>query len=105
MEVAATVSYARGKRLSPRATPIGGRTGIACGGSWVGTKTAEILQLPRDDNDGKGVWTLLTQQFTHVFYSSYLFKLNHRVVAVGELLINMPLICQNSVCLTRSVSI
>ncbi len=74
---------------------------LVCGG---GSKTAEILQLPRGDNDSKGVWTLLTQNMTRYFGSSYLVKLNHRVIAVGELFFNMLLICQkwrpfNMICL------
>ncbi len=71
---------------------------LVCGGN-LRSRTAEILQLPRDDNDSKGEWTLLTQQLTHGFGSTYLVKFNHRVVALGELFINILLICQNSVCL------
>ncbi len=58
---------------------LGGERVLACGG---GGKTAEILQLPRGDNDSKGVWTLLTQKMTRYFGSSYLVKFNHRVIAV-----------------------
>ncbi len=76
---------------------LGGERVLVCGG---GSKTAEILQLPRDGSDSKGVWTLLTQQCTHSFSSTYLVKFNHRIIAVGELLINMLLICQNSVDLS-----
>ncbi len=70
---------------------------LVCGG---GRKTPEILQLPRGDNDSKGVWTLLTQKMTRCLSSTYLIKFNHRVIAFGELLINMLLICQNSVGLS-----
>ncbi len=76
---------------------LGGERVLVCGG---GRKTAEILQLPRDDNDSKGVWTLLTQKMTGYFGSSYLVKFNHRVIAVGELFITMLLICQCSVGLS-----
>ncbi len=73
---------------------LGGERVLVCGG-W--SKTAEILQLPRGNNDSQGVWTQLTQQLTHGFTSTFLVNFNHRVIAVGELLINMLLICQNSV--------
>ncbi len=80
---------------------LGGERVLVCGGGgWVGSKTAEILQLPRGDNDSKGVWTLLTQQFTHGFSSTYLVKFNRRIIAVGKLFIKMFLICQHSVRLT-----
>ncbi len=75
---------------------LGGERVLVCGGN--GKKTAEILQLPRDDNDGKGVWTLLTQQFTHGLQFTYLVKFNDRIIAVGELFVTMLLVCQNSVC-------
>ncbi len=73
---------------------------LVCGGgghSLFGSRTAEILQLPRDDHDSKGVWTLLTQQFMPGFRSCYLFQFNCRIIAVGELFIYMRLVCQNSV--------
>ncbi len=73
---------------------LGGERVLVCGG---GNKTAEILQLPRGDNDSKGVWTLLTQQCTHIFSSTHLVKFNRRIIAVGELLFNMLHICHNSV--------
>ncbi len=73
---------------------LGGERVLVCGGD---SKTEEILQLPRNDNDSKGVWTLLTQQFTHGFTSTFLVNFNHRVIAVGQLFINMLLICQSSV--------
>ncbi len=78
---------------------LGGERVLVCGGScYIGRgKTAEILQLPRDDSDSKGVWTLLTQQSSGAFWSTYLVKCNNRVIAVGEFLVNMLLICQNSV--------
>ncbi len=76
---------------------LGGERVLVCGGDIGGSKTAEILQLPRDHNDSKGVWTLLTQEFTHGFQSTYLVNFNRRVIAFGELLFNMLLICQNSV--------
>ncbi len=66
---------------------LGGERVLVCGGgdSVFGSITAEILQLPRDDHDSKGVWTLLTQQLTHGFKTTYLVKFNRRVIAVGEL--------------------
>ncbi len=81
---------------------LSGERVLVCGGGGggdggVGSITTEILQLPRADGDSKGVWTLLIQQFTHRFFSTYLVKFNNRVIAVGELFINMLLICQKSV--------
>ncbi len=73
---------------------LGGERVLVCGGLLRDSRTAEILQLPRDDSDSKGVWTLLTQKLTHEFLSPYLVKLNHRVIALGELLHNMLPICQ-----------
>ncbi len=81
-EVAATLSYAEARGYRPGILLLGGDRVLVCGG---GSETAEILQLPRDDSDSKGVWTLLTQQFTHNFWSTYLVKFNHRVIVVGEL--------------------
>ncbi len=85
---------------------LGGERVLVCGGgggggghSLFGSRTAEILQLPRDEHDSKGVWTLLTHKFTHCFWSTYLVKFNRRVIAVRGLFFNMLLICQNSVCL------
>ncbi len=54
---------------------------------WGG-RPAEILQLPQDDND-RGVWTLLTQQMTHGFGRTFLVNFNNRIVAVGEQLFNL----------------
>ncbi len=73
---------------------LGGQRVLVCGGEIGGSKTAEILHLPRGGSDSKGVWTLLTQQFTNGFHSTYLVKFNRRIIAVGELLFNMLLICQ-----------
>ncbi len=53
-----------------------------------GRRTAEILQLPHDDND-RGVWTLLTQPLTRGFGRTFLVNFNNRIVGVGELLINL----------------
>ncbi len=78
---------------------LGGERVLVCGG-YFGSRTAEILQLPRDDSDSKGVWTLLTQKTTQDFTLKHLVKFNNRVIAVGNLLINMLLICQKSVCFT-----
>ncbi len=65
---------------------LGGERVLVCGGGW--STTAEILQLPRDDNE-KGVWTLLTQGMTQRFWSTYLVNFNNRIVAVGESLITL----------------
>ncbi len=53
-----------------------------------GNETAEILQLPQDDND-KGVWTLLTQQMTRDFWTTFLVSFNNRIVVVGEYMIKL----------------
>ncbi len=52
-------------------------------GSCHSRTTAEILQLPRDDND-KGAWTVLTQEMTQRISPTYLVNFNNRIVAVGE---------------------
>ncbi len=56
---------------------------LVCGGGTHGSRTAEILQLPRDDNN-RGVWTLLTQEMTQKFEFTYLFNFGNRIVAVGK---------------------
>ncbi len=63
---------------------------LVCGGgdSRGGSRTAEILQLPRDDND-RGVWTLLTQPMTQGFGTTFLVNFNNRIVAFGEVLISL----------------
>ncbi len=61
---------------------------LVVGGGSSGSNTAEVLQLPRGDND-RGVWTLLTQPLTRGFGLTFLVNFNNRVVAVGELLINL----------------
>ncbi len=61
---------------------------LVCGG-FHGTRTAEVLQLPRNDND-KGVWTLLTQAMTPSDGGTFLVNFNHRIVAVGELQMKLP---------------
>ncbi len=65
---------------------LGGERVLVCGGGW--SKTAEILQLPRGENDG-GVWTLLTQEMTQSFLSTHLVNFDNRIVAVGESLITL----------------
>ncbi len=90
MEVAATVSYAGEKNLPPRAAHVGARTVSSCGGGYYGSKTTELLQLPRAHNE-KGVWTLIAKQMTHFYIGSFLVNLNNRVVAVGVLFIKMVL--------------
>ncbi len=61
---------------------------LVVGDGFWGSKTAEVLQLPHNDND-RGVWTLLTQPLTRDFYGTFLVNFNNRIVAVGELLINL----------------
>ncbi len=53
-----------------------------------GSATTEIFHLPRDDHD-RGVWTLLTQPLTRNFETTFLVNFNNRIVAVGELHINL----------------
>ncbi len=60
-------------------------------GGYDGCKTAEVLQLPRDDND-RGVWTLLTQPLSLGFEETFLVNFNNRILAVGELHINLATI-------------
>ncbi len=49
---------------------------LVVGGGVSGSKTAEILQLPRDDTD-MGVWTLLTQKMTRGFCDNFLVNFNN----------------------------
>ncbi len=53
-----------------------------------GSKTAEVLQLPRDEHD-QGLWTLLIQPLSRDFYRTSLVNFNNRIVAVGELYIHL----------------
>ncbi len=66
----------------PGLVVLGRERVLVVGGAW-GNKTAEILQLPRDDTD-MGVWTLLTQQMTRCFSDNFLVNFNNRIVVVGE---------------------
>ncbi len=61
---------------------------LVVGGGSSGSRTAEVLQLPHGDND-RGVWTLLTQPLSRCFYRTFLVNFNKRIVAVGELHINL----------------
>ncbi len=61
---------------------------LVVGGGSSGRNTAEVLQLPHDDND-RGVWTLLTQPLTRDFYRTFLLNFDNRILAVGEFLINL----------------
>ncbi len=73
---------------------------VCGGGDSIGrNRTAEILQLPRDDND-KGVWTLITQPMTHGFCTAFLVNFNNRIVAVGVLFINLVTMSSKNLCLT-----
>ncbi len=62
-----------------------GRVLVSGGGL---SRTAEILQLPRDDNN-KGVWTLLNQKMTRRNGFTYLVNFDNRIVNVGESLISL----------------
>ncbi len=75
-----------GRPVRPGLLLLGTGRVLVCGGAGDGGRTAEIFQLPRDDNDG-GVWTLLNQGMTQSFWSTYLVNFNNRIVAVGESLI------------------
>ncbi len=61
---------------------------LVCGG-FLGTRTADVLQLPRNDND-RGVWTLLTKAMTPSDGETFLVNFDHRIVAVGELQMKLP---------------
>ncbi len=71
---------------SPGLLLLGRGRVLVCGGDL--SRTAEILQLPRDDNDG-GVWTLLNQEMTRRYGFTYLVNFDNRIVAVGESLITL----------------
>ncbi len=82
----------RWRQLSPMREGRWNRPGIlllgrervlVVGGGYGGSKTAELLQLPRDDND-QGVWTLLTQPLSRDFRRTFLVNFYNRIVAVGE---------------------
>ncbi len=57
-----------------------GRVLVVGGGR--GVQSAEILQLPRGDND-RGVWTLLRETMTQQFGKAFLVNFNNRVLAFG----------------------
>ncbi len=84
----------RWRQLSPMRERRSYRPGILLLGServlvvGVGSQTAEILQLPRDVSD-PGVWTLLTQPLSPGFKETFLVNFSNRIVAVGELHINL----------------
>ncbi len=65
-----------------------GRERVLVVGGSGNSKTADVLQLQFDDND-RGVWTLLTQPLTLDFSRTFLLSFNNRILAVGELLINL----------------
>ncbi len=46
-------------------------------------RSAEILQLPRGDND-RGVWTLLHETMTQEFAKTFLVNFSGRILAFGE---------------------
>ncbi len=47
-----------------------------------GVRSAEIVQLPRGDND-RGVWTLLRETMTQQFGKTFLVNFNNHVLAFG----------------------
>ncbi len=49
-------------------------------------RSAEILQLPRGDND-RGVWTLLCETMTQQFGKTFLVNFNNRILAFGKFFI------------------
>ncbi len=61
---------------------------VCGGGGYYGSKTTELLQLPRAHNE-KGVWTLIAKQMINSYIGSFLVNLNDRVVAVGFLFIKI----------------
>ncbi len=62
---------------------LGSERVLVVGGGYNGCTTADVLQLPHDDND-RGVWTLLTQPLTRDFERTFLVNFNNRILAVGE---------------------
>ncbi len=77
-----------GRWNRPGILMLGRERVLVVGGGFWGNKTAEVLQLPHDDND-RGVWTLLTQPLSREFYGTFLVNFNNRILAVGELHINL----------------
>ncbi len=70
---------------------IGRQRVIVCGGGNLsGRGTAEILKLPRGDND-RGVWTLPTQPMTQSFSTTVLITFYNRIIAIGELLTKLAI--------------
>ncbi len=78
-----------GRRDRPGILLLGRERVLVVGGG--GSKTAEVLQLPHDDNE-RGVWTLLTQQLSRDFRRNFIVNFSNRIVAVGELNINLVMI-------------
>ncbi len=85
--MAAIVSNTREKARSAVNASFRERT---CTSLWWfhRSRTAEMQQLPRNEND-KGVGTLLTQAMTPSDGGTFLVNFNHRIVAVGELLMKL----------------
>ncbi len=93
-----------GRPCRPGVLLLGGERVLVCGGGGGGSgggegRCAEILQMPRGDND-KGMWTMLTHSMTQDFWKTFFIKFNHRIVAVGELLMNIVTKMQKGVCPT-----
>ncbi len=72
----------RWRQLSPMQEKRPCERVLVVGGA-EGNKTAEMLQLPRNDTD-MGVWTLLIQLLTRGFSANFLVNFNNRIVVVGE---------------------
>ncbi len=68
-----------GRRNRPGILLLGKERVLVVGGN---SKTAEVLQLPHNDND-RGVWTLLTQPLSRDFRRTFLVNFSNRIVAVG----------------------
>ncbi len=69
--------------VSPGILLLGRERVLVVGGGSSGSNTAEVLQLPRGDND-RGVWTLLTQPLSRDFRRTFLVNFYNRIVA-GEI--------------------
>ncbi len=68
------------RRERPGILLLGKERVLVVGGSSSESKTAEGLQLPRNDSD-RGVWTLLTQPLSRDFGKTFLVNFSNRIVA------------------------
>ncbi len=67
------------RRLCPGMLHLGRDRVLVAGG---GSRIAEILQLPRNDNDS-GVWTRLRLPLARNFLITFLANFNNRILAFG----------------------